>query len=187
MPAAGTREGRVLAGGLLAAVILLALLVVGLPLYQSYARTAAEVERLAREIALTDAARRQAAAGREAGARLVREGAVRDLMLEPSSEGTALARMQERLTSAVDSAGGQMLSVQALPSEASGPLRRVGLRLQFAANAESLLTVLHGLEYGRPVAIIENVFIHASTAQAVGNERSLSVRLDIFSFLQPGA
>ena len=67
------------------------------------------------------------------------------------------------------------------------PASTIGIRLQFAANAESLLTVLHGLEYGRPVAVVENVFIHASTAQAVGNEKSLSVRLDIFSFLQPGA
>ena len=117
----------------------------------------------------------------------MKEGAVGDLMLESSSEGAALARMQERLTRAVDGAGGQMLSVQALPSEASGPLRRIGLRLQFAADAESLLTVLHGLEYGRPVTVLDNVFIHATSARAVSNERALSVRLDVFAFLQPGA
>jgi hypothetical protein len=61
--------------------------------------------------------------------------------------------------------------------------RQVGLRLQFTADTTSLRTILHALEFQRPVAIVENLFIYGRSAKAVGNPLPLNVRLDVYAFL----
>jgi hypothetical protein len=58
------------------------------------------------------------------------------------------------------------------------------LRLQVTADTTQLRDILRSLEYSRPVTILDNVFIHSKSARAVGVERPLVVRLDVYAFLQ---
>lgn len=113
------------------------------------------------------------------------KGELQSLLMTPSSDGAAAARLQRRMEDMIEGAGARLSSVQALPPLPVGTLRRIGLRLLFAADAVSVRSVLHALEYGRPVTVLDNVFIHARSDKAVGTVQPLTVRLDVFAFL-PG-
>ena len=107
------------------------------------------------------------------------------LVMTPASDGVVTARMQSRMERIIEKAGARLSSVQALPPQPMGGLRRIGLRLLFAADTGSVRTIFHALEYGRPVTVLDNIFIHARSEKAVGTVLPLTVRLDVFAFL-PG-
>lgn len=105
------------------------------------------------------------------------------LVMTPASDGVVTARLQSRMERIIEKAGARLSSVQALPPQPLGTLRRIGLRLLFAADTGSVRTILHALEYGRPVTVFDNVFIHSRSEKAVGRVQPLTVRLDVFAFL----
>lgn len=105
------------------------------------------------------------------------------LLLPRASEATATARLQERFGGIIETAGARLSTTQVLPVKALATARRIGLRLQFAADTTSLRSILHALEYQRPVAIVENLFIFSQSSKVVGNPLPLTVRLDVHAFL----
>ena len=111
------------------------------------------------------------------------DGGLGSLVMTPASDGVATARLQSRMERMIEKAGARLSSVQALPPQPMGTLRRIGLRLLFAADTGSVRTVLHAVEYGRLVTVLDNVFILARSEKAVGTVQPLTVRLDVFAFL----
>ena len=118
-------------------------------------------------------------------AKLQSDGRLKTLMLKPASDGRAAAELQKRMENLIESSGARLSSILALPVQPSTGVRKIGLRLQFSAANSSLRKVLHALEYGRPLSVLDNVFIHSASAKSVGNRLPITVRLDVFMFL-PG-
>ena len=173
---------RIAALCLLIALIAAFGVALGVPLVHEYRLAIAEVEQ--HRLAL-DGYRR--VAGREANLRqgietLKGDRSLKDVVLPAGSESGATATMQDRVQSIIGGAGAWLTSVQPLPATAEDGHRRMGLRLAFATDIKALRQILYKLEYGRPVMILDSVYIHARTARAVGVGNPLEVRLDIFAF-----
>ncbi len=183
LPPLGTSASKLSALGLVLVVAAFVGFGVVRPVIVAYASAIEEVRRLGQTFTSHRDAERQAGALSHQLANLKAEGPLSTLAMAPSSDGAAVAHLQSQLAQIVESSGGLMTSVQALPTKPGGSLRRIGLRLQLVADNKSLLAILHALEFGRPITILDNVFIHSQTAKAVGVERSLSVRLDVFAYV----
>jgi hypothetical protein len=183
MPA-GPMIARLTAIGLLAAIILVGVFGVGAPLRKAYSDNARRIGVLSQDLAGQETILRGTEARHRSLEKLKKDGKIRGLTLPPSSPGIAAAGLQERLARIVGTAGGRLTTIQVLESESPGPVSRIGLRLQFTADTTQLRDILHGLEYSRPVTILDNVYIHSQSARAVGIERQLIVRLDVYAFLQ---
>jgi hypothetical protein len=175
---------RFAAIGLLAAIILIGVFGVAAPLQTAYSDTARRISVLYQDLANQEATLRGTEARRRSLDKLKKAGTIRDLTLPASSAGIAAAGMQERLARIVETAGGRLTTVQVLETASPGPVSRIGLRLQFTADTTQLRDILRSLEYSRPVTILDNVFIHSNSARAVGVERPLVVRLDVYAFLR---
>lgn len=113
---------------------------------------------------------------------LRRGGSFEGLLLPVASDSGSAAAIQSRVQSVVGSAGAELTSVEALPSLGIDGYQRIGLRIQFVTDMNALRAILHALEYGRPIMVFDNVFVHAQTSRAVGAVNPLAVRLDVFSF-----
>ncbi|MSO92497.1 MAG: hypothetical protein EXQ86_03750 [Rhodospirillales bacterium] len=109
-------------------------------------------------------------------------GSFEGLLLPVGSDSSSAAAIQTRVQSIVAGAGAELTSVEALPSLGIEGYQRIGLRVQFVTDVNALRTILHALEYGRPIMIFDNVFVHAQTSRAVGVVNPLAVRMDVFSF-----
>lgn len=173
---------RIAALALLIALIAAFGAALGVPLAAEYRRAIAVVEQ--HRLAL-DGYRRIAA--REANLRrgiatLKGDQSLKDIMLTAGSESSATAAMQDRVLSIVGGAGAWLTSVQPLPAIAEEGHRRMGLRLAFATDIKALRRILYDIEYGRPVMILDSVYIRARSARAIGVDNPLEVRLDVFAF-----
>lgn len=184
-PRLGTPASRLLAGGLAVAVAAVVAFAVVAPIASVYASAIRDVRQLSRTLANHERVEREAGKLRLQLTDLRTESPLASIAMAPSSDGAAVAHLQSRMAQVIESSGALMNSVQALPTKPAETLRRIGLRLQFVADTKSLLAILHALEFGRPVAVLDNVFIHSWSAKAVGVDRPLSVRLDVFAFV-PG-
>jgi hypothetical protein len=167
---------------LLALVVIGLSLIVWLPVRAAYRSAETRVEQYHAALA---GYRRLAERERELKpvVELLRKGgSFEGLLLPAASDSASVAAMQSRVQTVVASAGADLTSVEALPALGVEGHQRVGLRIQFVTDTNALRTILHGLEYGRPIMIFDNVFVHAQTARAVGVDNPLAVRMDVFSF-----
>lgn len=180
----GSIQSRLAALALTIAVVAVLGLAIVQPALTKYADGARRIETLRGQLAKLEAAAATAAARREELGRLGGESGLRGLLLPPASEATATARLQERFGGIIEQAGARLSTTQVLPVRATATVRRIGLRLQFNADTASLRAILHAFEFGRPVAVVESVFIYGQSAKAVGNPLPLTVRLDVYAFLQ---
>lgn len=105
------------------------------------------------------------------------------LLLAPGTDSGATATIQRRLEAVIAAAGAQFTSVQALPAVDGGDYRRIGVRVQFASDMKALVDLLLALEFGRPATVVDNLFVHARSARAVGVVNPLAVRADVFAFM----
>ncbi len=171
MPASGTPAARLLALSLLAAILALPVWLAAGPVTDAYRIAVAELRG-------ADAALARIAADRGAAP------ADPALLLPPGPASAAAASLQRRVQAAAAAAGGAMESVEPLPAESVDGVRRVTLRVQMRLDTPGLRAVLHSLEYGAPMVLIDNVAIRALSGRAVGADRPLSVRFDMTA-LQP--
>lgn len=158
-------------------------LTLGGPALKSYQDAGRRIESLQGELARLEAAAGRAEARRQALGRLGRDPGLQGLLLPAASETTATARLQERFGAIIETAGARLSTAQVLPVTVQGAVRRIGLRLQFTADTPSLRAILYALEYQRPAAIVESIFVYSQSSRAVGVLLPLNVRLDVFSFL----
>ncbi len=179
----GSALSRLAALALAAAVIAIVGIAVVGPAVTRYADTDRRIETLRGEVAKLRAAADRAVARRAEMARLDEDPNLRGLLLPPASEASATARLQERFGGIIEKSGARLSTTQVLPVKQTANARQLGLRLQFTANTTSLRVILHALEFQRPVAIVESLFIYGRSAKAVGNPLPLNVRLDVYAFL----
>jgi general secretion pathway protein M len=108
------------------------------------------------------------------------------LFLPGATAGQAAAALQDAIKAALAAADARADSIQALETSAEGGLVRIAMRVRLSADTKSLQKLLHGLEAGRPVVMLEGVYVRARSFRADGQERNLDVRFDAVGFAQTG-
>ena len=137
------RRGQALALAMLALNLLVLWLGIGAPLYAWYASEADRLDDQRRLVArmaalaatLPDLARQASAA--RAGGNTARQG---------DSDALAAAALQQRLEHLASDAGIEIASVETLPTERSGGIKRIRLRVTWQASWPDLLTLLGAIE-----------------------------------------
>ncbi|WP_431267065.1 type II secretion system protein GspM [Dankookia sp. P2] len=156
------RRGQLLAVGLTLAVLGGAWAGIAAPLLDWYTLRAEQVQArraVARRMAelaetlpaLRDQARRVAAPGRPA------EGAV----LDGSSDALAAAALQGRLQEMAAQAGAPLSSAEALPGEAAGAWRRIGVRVAVNAPWPAVVRLLQAIGTATPRMLVDDLQLRA--------------------------
>jgi general secretion pathway protein M len=105
----------------------------------------------------------------------------------------AAAELQDRVKGVVEGAGGVLRSAQSLnvePVDAVAGVRRAGLKVRFAADIESLATILYELETGEPYLFVEGLSIREPRRQrrrsGDGPEEApeLDVVVDLYGYVR---
>jgi general secretion pathway protein M len=112
--------------------------------------------------------------------------------LEGTSDALAAARLQDRVKSVVEAAGGELRSTQILPAEPADvdpSIRRAGLRVQFVVAIKGLEETLYSLETGQPYLLIDNLTIREQRARGrkrnePSTEPMLDVSVELFGYLR---
>lgn len=177
------------------AVLLGAAIVVGvlLPYLDWRAAAAAAVER---EAALVARYRALAARDTAAGpAELPSDPQLEALLLPATSEGQAMAALQDRLKAMSAAAGLTLVSVQPMTAElgtGSPPgampeaLRRLTVRLKLGGDTGQLSRFLYEVESAKPWLLVDNLFVNARSGRAVGPGAGLDVQVDVSAMQAKG-
>ncbi|WP_018879399.1 type II secretion system protein GspM [Thioalkalivibrio sp. ALE9] len=156
------RERRILAVGILASLILIALLGVVVPVVQKLASSAESVAdagfRLER---VQDAAAQLPAVEAEVSA-LERALDQQGLTQRESSESLATAALQERVAAIIADHDGNVQSTRVQAASDEDGLQRIGVRVQFEAGSESLAGILQAIDRARPLLFVEQLSVRAS-------------------------
>jgi general secretion pathway protein M len=191
----GGIRGKLLALGLLAALLLAGWGVIVEPLYErfathddSIARSATLLESYQRLIAATPTLRAQLA---ELDTRQAGSGDI----IAAASDTLAAASLQQRLQASFDRHGAVARSVQALPAVAAGELMAITVRAQFTAEGDALARILYELETGRPVLFVDSLDIRRKQSRRrrrnvdAGEAEAevagpLDVRIDLIGYMR---
>jgi len=71
----------------------------------------------------------------------------------------ASAALQNLLGEVVREADGEMASTQTLPAKSEDGFTRIAVRIRFSASTTALRQILHTIESGRPLLIVENLTV----------------------------
>ncbi len=195
----GGASSRLLAVALLAAAVLAVVLGVVLPLRALHYSLEQEVAHFRRMLAA-----HQSVAGRRGeltrAAVAADPQAMAELLLAGNSDAAATAALHDRVRELIAASRANLISIQALPSSEVAPQpqagqpasppagpRRIGLRVQFAADLPGFQRVVHALESGRPAVLVSNMYLRARTARAAGQVNPLDVQIDLVAFRRDGA
>jgi general secretion pathway protein M len=180
----GSPVSRLLALALLAAVPVLGYLLVVGPVIAAY-RDAGES--IAQAQTLLQSYRERAEQGPQLAQLLAgeekRAGRVTGY-LAAVDDALAAAELQDRVKGVVEGAGGVLRSAQSLnvePVDAVAGVRRAGLKVRFAADIESLATILYEIETGEPDLGVDGLSIREPRRQRrrSGDEPEEAPQLDV--------
>lgn len=184
------RQSKAAALAVLAAVVLLAVGAVAIPLWLLNQRYDAAVE---------DAAARLVRYSRIVG---MRDGLQKKNLEVKALEGTrhflksatpalAAAELQEQVKVILDENGGKLNSIQILPHKDDGTYRRIAISLQFNAPLSAIKSMLYAWESAHPYLFIENVQIRVPNATGARidplSEPELFVQMDVNGYALKGA
>lgn len=110
--------------------------------------------------------------------------------LPGDTDALAAARLQEIVNSTVETSGGQVRSVQILPTKEDGDFRRVGVRIQLTGTISAVARILHTFEAGETFLFVDNLDISNRMTRrgpdgAGGVDPDLVIRLDLQGYVRP--
>lgn len=111
--------------------------------------------------------------------------------LDGATYAVAAASLQDNVKAIVETQGGEVQSIQTMPSNANDDTGRVAIRVQSLMVVESLLYTLHRLEAGAPYLFVDNLEIQgrlsrrARLGEQEDEEPELLVWFDLFGYLPP--
>lgn len=108
--------------------------------------------------------------------------------LAGENESLAAAEMQRRVKEAIKQGGGQVRSIQNLPTKVEDEFTRVSARVQFTGTISALQHVLHTIESVRPILFVENMDIKNRRSRRNLDETEepvLTVRFDLYGYFRP--
>jgi hypothetical protein len=176
---------RLLALGLLGAVVAFLLLGVIAPIAEGMAERSEQEERQRNLLERLERLSAQGPALRRELEALDAQLAAPEAVIRAPSATLAAAQLQAGLRRLLEAAGAEVESVQALPATPQGPLLRLGLRIELRTALEPLSQLLGAIEDHTPPMSVRDVLITAPRGGAIregaaaGQEPRLAVRLDI--------
>lgn len=131
------------------------------------------------------------------------EGKIRQIQQDPSTNIYALKQpsptlaatdLQQRVETAVESNGGELISTQILPVVEEEGFVRVIISIRMNGNTEVMQKVLHGLESKTPLVFIDNLQITARTIRRRRRSRNtppetsvqLTAQFDLAGYIRRG-
>ncbi len=180
-------RGRALAVALTLALALLLWLVALQPLLDSYA-AAADTLSQRRSLAgrmgdLVDTLPQL----RRAAAAMATQAAPAAATVDGATDAVAGAALQGLLETMASNVGAHLTSSEALPSEAAGAYRRLGLRVSVDAKWPVLIALLQEIERATPRMFVDDLQLHAQPVSDKTNEPVLDIAFTLSAFrsLQP--
>jgi hypothetical protein len=114
----------------------------------------------------------------------------RKFFLRSGAAALSVAEAQEVIRGMVESSGGRLITMQALPSKEEGRYRQVSAQVQLAANIHSLRKILHAVENHVPLLFIESLMIKTQVPgnfkPGPGAEPEMFVTFDIHGYSLAG-
>ena len=101
------------------------------------------------------------------------------IAMETMSTGTSTAL--KGLRTEIDKAGCSIASVEQLPPAPAGPALRLRVRVKLACKIDGLQTILHRIENGTPIMMVEALSVRSRAGQA-GNAGLLDIELTAAAF-----
>ena len=97
----------------------------------------------------------------------------RKVVLDGASDAIAAANLQSRIEGLAASSGVAISSTEALPPEARGPYRRIGLRIAIGGSYEGVVRLLAAIETTATPLILDNLQIHSTLQTRVLQPRAV--------------
>lgn len=110
--------------------------------------------------------------------------------LRGETDALAAAELQDEVKQTIESSGGQVRSIQTLPTETRSGFERVTVRVQYTGSVQTLLHVLYDLEAHRPLLFVDNLDIRGNIRRTRNRQprdgpTQLIVRFDLSGYLRP--
>jgi general secretion pathway protein M len=120
-------------------------------------------------------------------AQLQAAASLRKVTLEGASDAIASADLESRIDALASSVGATIGSTEALPAEARGGYRRIGLRLALSGSYETLVKLIARIEAATPPLIVDNLQIHGvlrrpGLPDGSQADAALDAGFDVFGF-----
>lgn len=183
------RRGAAVALALAVAALVYAALIV--PLQQAHRRYDARLAELGERLATHRAAAGSLEDLRKRMQERKRGEAGKRLFLGERSAALAAAEMQGVVKRAVEQARGELVSMQALPVERSDALSEIGVKVRARGDVRALQGMLHALEGGAPVLVVNNLLVESTGALAAASGRppakDLVISFDVSGFMAGAA
>jgi general secretion pathway protein M len=189
MPTLSPPISRALAAALLVGLVAIIYLAIVQPVIDARIDQRDQIANLENTLQRYQRVAAQRASREAALAELKQRAAGEDGLLRGANETLMAAAIQNRLKALVDESHGELKSIQILPPQADGPLRRIAVRGQLSVTVEAAQRVFHDLEGGDPLLFLDNIGIRSRDDSRRRRERApdgmLEVRLDVYGYAQP--
>jgi len=183
------RERR-LAVGLLAGAVIAVVAFLALATWYPYHRYDRELTDRQEKV---DRFRRIAGTRAEVAKQLesMREKDPRKFFLRSGAAALSVAEAQEIVRGIVESSGGRLITMQALPSKEEGRYRQVSAQVQLSANIFALRKILNSVETHVPYLFIESLMVKTTVPgnfrPGPGAEPEMFVTFDVHGYSLTGA
>jgi general secretion pathway protein M len=176
-------KGRLLALMLLCVVLGCFYLLAVAPLLDFYARRSARLETEQMLVPRLSALAAELPALRARLAALRTQAQVRKVTLDGSSDAIASANLESRIEALATSVGATIGSTEALPAEARGPYRRIGLRVILSGTYETVVKLIATLEETNPPLVVADLQLHGVLRRVgVPGPQGIDGTLDVYGF-----
>ncbi len=156
---AGTRESRIAALGVLAGVVSLLILVLVIPVIQSYSDRIGSVAKLENNIARYQGVVSQlpmlVSYSRKVKAALPDNG----YFLPGDTAALASASLQQYLRQTTQRVGGTLISTQTLPDAAYEGVSAISIKIRVRSDIKAMLSILHKLETSKPMLFVDTLMV----------------------------
>lgn len=102
----------------------------------------------------------------------------------------AIAEMQKKIKQAVQEAGGQMTSTQALPQQEFEGLTKIVVKVRLSGSVEAIRNILYAIETAKPYMVVEKIDINQVRGRRNRKTRKiepvdkLNVNMDVVGFMR---
>jgi general secretion pathway protein M len=183
------RRGRQLAAALLVLALIAAVAAIAVPtwiLYSRYDRELADRREKVERFGRIAGTRAEVARQLEA----MRAKDTRRFFLRSGAAALSVAEAQEIIRGIVESSGGRLITMQALPAKDEGRYRQVSAQVQLAANIHALRKILHAVESHVPLLFVENMMVKTQVPgnfkPGPGAEPEMFVTFDVHGYSLSG-
>jgi general secretion pathway protein M len=102
--------------------------------------------------------------------------------LEGTSDAIAAADLQERLQAMAARVGAPLRSAEALPGEAAGAYRRIGVRVSASAQWPALVRLLEAVAQASPRMLVDDLQLRAAPAMLRSGPRPMEASFTVVAF-----